>query len=219
MKQAARFLFVSWAGGGNTNPAYNLGSRLKLRGHDVTMLGWPEMADGAKRAGLKFASYPSMPLCPPDVSLDDAWSDLVEPRLLGAQTTQDVIDAVAAYQPDVLVIDAMMPAAFAAAATLPIPTVAIVHVLYRPFVDVWGDTVMKTSARELFATVDEVLVLTPPGLEPNGPLPAKYSIRRRDLAAATRSATRRRYRAGRSVGSGESEHHVARPTRRVANDS
>jgi UDP:flavonoid glycosyltransferase YjiC (YdhE family) len=173
--QAARFLLVSWDGGGNTNPAYHLGSHLALRGHGVTVLGWPEMAGAAARAGLAFASYPSMTPWPTDVTLDDAWSELVEPRLLGSQAKQDVMDVTAAYQPDVLVIDAMMPAAFEAAAALRIPAVAMVHVQYRPFVDVWGDIMMKTSAREMLAAVDQVLVLTPPGFEDFGPLPANTS--------------------------------------------
>ncbi len=166
------FLFVSWAGGGNTNPAYNLGSRLTLRGHDVTMLGWPEMADGAKRAGLRFASYPSMPPWPADVTLDDGWDDLVEPRLFGTQTKRDIIDAAAVWQPDVLVIDAMMPAAFEAAAALAIPAAAIVHIQYGRFVEGWGDVLMKTSAGGLLADVDRVLVLTPAGFEEPVPLPS-----------------------------------------------
>jgi UDP:flavonoid glycosyltransferase YjiC (YdhE family) len=169
---AAAFLLVSWDGGGNTNPAYHLGSRLTLRGHHVTVLGWPEMADGARRAGLRFASYPSMPPWPTGVTMDDVWAHLVEPRLIGSQTKRDVIDAAAAHQADVLVIDAMMPAAFEAAATLRIPTIAIVHVQYRPFVDGWGDIMMKTSTRELLAAVDQVLVLTPPGFEEPLPLPS-----------------------------------------------
>lgn len=165
-----RFLFVSWAGGGNTNPAYHLGSRLTLRGHDVTILGWPEMADDAKQAGLAFASYPSMPPWPVDVTLDDAWDDLVEPRLFSAQTKRDIIDAAAACKPEVLVIDAMMPAAFEAAAALALPTVAIVHIQYGRFVEGWGDVVMKTSAGGMLAGVDRVLVLTPPGFEEPVPL-------------------------------------------------
>jgi len=167
-----RFLLVSWDGGGNTNPAYHLGSRLKLRGHEVTILGWPEMADRANRAGLTFASYRSMPPWPAKVTLDEAWAELAEPRLFGAQTKRDIIDAASAFQPDALVIDAMMPAAFEAAAALRLPTVAIVHIQYGGFVEGWGDILMKTSVRGLLAAVDQVLVLTPSGFEEPVPLPA-----------------------------------------------
>jgi len=40
----SRFLIASWDGGGNTPPAFNLGSRLVRRGHRVRMLGWAPMA-------------------------------------------------------------------------------------------------------------------------------------------------------------------------------
>ena len=47
-----RFLIASWDGGGNTPPAFNLGSRLVRRGHHVRMLGWEPMAARASAAGL-----------------------------------------------------------------------------------------------------------------------------------------------------------------------
>ena len=48
----ARFLIASWDGGGNTPPAYHLGARLRRRGHQVGMTGWPSMAGRAGAAGL-----------------------------------------------------------------------------------------------------------------------------------------------------------------------
>ena len=57
----ARFLIASWDGGGNTPPAYHLGARLRRRGHQVGMTGWPSVAARAG-AGAFFVPEPARPL-------------------------------------------------------------------------------------------------------------------------------------------------------------
>ena len=72
MSGPGRFLIVSWDGGGNAPPALNLGARLVRQGHQVRLLGWESMASRAAAAGVEFATYPSVPPWPPDLTFEDA---------------------------------------------------------------------------------------------------------------------------------------------------
>lgn len=165
-----RFLIATWDGGGNTPAAFNLGSRLARRGHRVRMLGWRSMAGRAAEAGIEFAPYRSEGTWPSGLSHDDGWRDYVEPRLFGAAPTADILAEAAAFDPDVLVLDCMLGAGFAAARELSKPTAVLVHVLYSPFVHTWGDGVMHASVAGLFAEADAVLALVPPGFDEPGEL-------------------------------------------------
>jgi UDP:flavonoid glycosyltransferase YjiC (YdhE family) len=164
-EESGRFLIVSWDGGGNTTPALSLGQRLARDGHHVTVLGWSSMAEAVGRAGLAFAAYPSMPPWPEGIMQEDLWTELVEPMLHGTTTVGEIVDVAETVRPDVLIIDCMMGAAFAAATKLDLPTAVLVHVRYRPFVDMWGDQIMHTSTIELLSSADLVLALTPAGFD------------------------------------------------------
>jgi UDP:flavonoid glycosyltransferase YjiC (YdhE family) len=164
-EERGRFLIVTWDGGGNTTPALNLGRRLVRHGHEVTVLGWPSMATAVACAGLAFAAYRSTPPGPEGVKHEDVWTEVVEPMLHGTTTVAETLDAADALRPHVLIIDCMMGAAFAAASKLGLPTAVLVHVRYRPFVDMWGDQIMQTSTIELLSAADVVLALTAPGFD------------------------------------------------------
>lgn len=168
----ARFLIATWDGGGNTGPAYNLGSWLARHGHRVRMIGWGEMAPRAAAAGIEFTSYPSVPPWPAGLPHEKGWADRMEPALWGAQTQADVVAAATAFGADVLVVDCMLKAGFGAARELGLPSAALVHVLYSPFVHTWGDAVMQESVAGMLAQAGRVLVLTPPGFDEDTPLPA-----------------------------------------------
>ena len=160
-----RVLVVSWDGGGNATPAVHLSLRLRRRGHDVRLLGWPSMHERARQAGVEFATYPSAPPWPDGVRLEHDGFALMDSMVNGPGTEADIIDQACDYQPDVLVIDCMMASAFRAAATLSVPTSVLCHVLYQPYLDVWGDRQLG-DARAMFAGVDQVLILVPPSFEP-----------------------------------------------------
>ena len=174
MRPPARFLIATWDGGGNTIPAFNLGSRLARRGHRVRMLGWSSMAGHAAAAGLEFTPYRSVPPWPQDLTQDDGWERLV-PLLHGPATRDEIRAEAAAFAPGVLIIDCMLGAGFDAARQLELPTAVLVHVLYTPFASAWGDQVMGTSVAGLLAQADRVLALVPPGFDEPGPLPANTS--------------------------------------------
>jgi UDP:flavonoid glycosyltransferase YjiC (YdhE family) len=164
VSRAGRYLILSWDGGGNTPAAINLGQRLVDRGHRVRLLGWESMATRARTAEVELRTYGSVPYWPSTKSQDDNWPELT--RLLhGAATRDDILSEAEAFDPDVLVIDAMLGAGFDAAAQIGCPSAALVHVLHSSFVHEWGDGVMQRSVRGLLAGVDRVLALTPPGFD------------------------------------------------------
>jgi MGT family glycosyltransferase len=65
--------------------------------------------------------------------------------LNGPEVAQDIVSTVKADPPDVLVADCMMGAALAAAEFVNIPLVLLVHVLFQPFVIVWGQFLLDES--------------------------------------------------------------------------
>jgi UDP:flavonoid glycosyltransferase YjiC (YdhE family) len=162
---------VTWDGGGNTTPEFHLGTRLVRRGHRVRLLGWESMAEGAAAAGLEFTPYASMHPLPENITLDDLW-DSVDVLLHGPSIRDDILAEAGAFAPDVLVLDCLMGAGFAAARQLRLPVAVITHVLYAAFVDGWGDDVMHTSVAGLLAGADRVLVLVPRGFDTPTALPA-----------------------------------------------
>jgi hypothetical protein len=131
MSRQSRFLILSWDGGGNVPPALGLGARLAQRGHKVRVVGWPAMAQRVVAAGVEFSTYASFPPWPEGVSMDDAWADRMMPFFHGSGTRDDILAEIHAFSPDVLVVDCMMGAAFAAAGETGLPTAVLVHVLYR----------------------------------------------------------------------------------------
>ncbi|MFD0997520.1 UDP:flavonoid glycosyltransferase YjiC (YdhE family) [Pseudoclavibacter chungangensis] len=54
----ARFLFLTWDGGGTTVPVVALGRALRERGHDVTAMGHTVQAPRFADDGLPFIAYP-----------------------------------------------------------------------------------------------------------------------------------------------------------------
>jgi UDP:flavonoid glycosyltransferase YjiC (YdhE family) len=161
----SRVLILSWDGGGNTPSAFHLGSRLVRRGHRVRMIGWDTMAVRAAASGLEFTTYPSVPPWPADVRQDDDWPR-VEAALFGAATAADVVDEARSFGADLLVVDCMLTAGYAAAEVLGLPVVSLVHVRYPPFVQSWGSAVLKTDVPAMLASSRSVLALQPPGFDP-----------------------------------------------------
>jgi UDP:flavonoid glycosyltransferase YjiC (YdhE family) len=171
MKQPRKFLIATWDGGGNTPHAFNLGTRLAGRGHRVRMLGWESMAERGVEAGIEFMPYGSMARWPAHLSMDDEWNRVVS-LLHGRATRDDILAEAYAFRPDVLVLDCMMGAGFAAARELGLPTAVLTHVLYSAFVSAWGDQAMHASVDGLLAATDRVLALVPPGFDAPVALPA-----------------------------------------------
>ena len=137
-------LIVTWDGGGNVPPALALGARLLRAGYRVRLLGTYSLEPKARAAGLPFSGFDSVPPWPEGMSMDD--DDVrFEAMLNGPDVARDIVRAVEADPPDVLVADCMMGAARAAAEFVDIPLVLLVHVLFQPYATVWGQFLLDES--------------------------------------------------------------------------
>lgn len=182
MNGSRRFLIVTWEGGGNVPPAIALGQRLTMAGHRVTVLGPASATVMASAAGVRLVAYESVRDAPTDESFDDN-DALFKEVLHGDGVARDMVEVATREQAEVVVIDCMMGAAFAAAERLGLPTAVLVHVLYRPFVEQWGQFVLDAVTPRaglglpaapslppsgLLAAADLVMALTPPGFDFDG---------------------------------------------------
>jgi UDP:flavonoid glycosyltransferase YjiC (YdhE family) len=163
-------LILSWDGGGNSPPAFNLGSRLVRYGHRVRLMGWSPMAARAAAAGLEFAWYPSLPDWPSDVAFDDDWQR-INHYLAGTGCRDDIRAEIRASGADLVVVDCMLQAGFDAVRMVGVPHVALMHVSYQQFMQVWGD---ETVQRAVTAEADLVLATQPPGFDLPCPMPAGH---------------------------------------------
>jgi len=81
-------------------------------------------------------------------------------HLRSRRTRDEITEVVERLRPDALVIDAMMEAAYDAAARSGLPTAVLCHFLASLFCGSWAEMVMGRPAAELLAGVDRVLALT-----------------------------------------------------------
>jgi MGT family glycosyltransferase len=136
----ASYLFATFAGGGNSIVLLRLANRLAQRGHEVALLGSEGLAPDAEAIGIsRFVPFSSI-----QVDLRDRDTDPVrdwEPstQLAGMlramkwmlkdalPISHDVRNAVRAIKPDVVVADAMLLGAIAAAEASRLPSAAVMH--------------------------------------------------------------------------------------------
>lgn len=163
------FLAVTWAGGGNVNPFVHLAQELRSRGHRVGALGSAPLSDRLAGAGLEVIGTAS------------GW--LPDADETGA--------AIEAFDPDVVIVDYMLPGCLCAAERAAVPTVALVHTLYTALLADGVPSPMNMVASvdatnqergrlglgpigshaELLARADLVMVTAPRELDDPGPVP------------------------------------------------
>jgi hypothetical protein len=134
------------------------------------MMGWHAMQARATAAGLEFVTYRSLPPWLPGLRHEDGWERL-SAALFGTATEHDVLDEARAFGANLILVDCMLTAGYAAARQLERPIVSLVHPLYQPFVHEWGSSVLGISVEDLLPASDSVLALQPPGFDRPGPLP------------------------------------------------
>jgi len=103
------FLCAMWAGGGNVGPFLCLAEHLRARGHTVRAVATASLAERLAGAGVDLVAAP------------DGW----------LPTAADLMAAADRTEPDLVVVDYMLTDALGGAETLPCPSVALVHTLYR----------------------------------------------------------------------------------------
>ncbi len=131
------YLFVTWEGGGNTPPVFELARRLADRGHHVRILTEPCQQELAESYGLEFIPFKRhfTRTDRTEIFVDDSKATpshnpafdkvFFGPTEIVAEETLLVLQA---HPTDVLVGDFMMSGSYIAAEALGIPTVALFHV-------------------------------------------------------------------------------------------
>ena len=99
-----KFLFVTWAGGGNSTPVLGLATRLMARGHEVRVVSPDDSTERFAAVGVEYGVLAPGP--------------------------HDVLAEIRRTQPDAVVVDFMMPAWLCDAEASGVPAVALVHTLY-----------------------------------------------------------------------------------------
>jgi UDP:flavonoid glycosyltransferase YjiC (YdhE family) len=144
----ARLLWLNWSGGGNLPPSLGIARVLTERGHDVTFAGRPEMVPRVEAAGLRAIeitrAYEQVGTYPPPAFLTRLACYLTSPA-----TASEVRAIVASEAPDLVLIDAMFPAALAEASGFGRPSAVMLHTFLFRQLDMW---------RDMFARLDGMRV-------------------------------------------------------------
>jgi UDP:flavonoid glycosyltransferase YjiC (YdhE family) len=133
---AKRILWLNWSGGGNLPPSLGVARVLTERGHQVTFAGRPEMVPRVKTAGFRAIeitqAYAQVDRYPQGHFMTHAACYLTSPAV-----EDQIRSIVAAEVPDVVLIDAMFPAALAQAPGFGLPTAVFVHTFVFRQLDMW----------------------------------------------------------------------------------
>jgi UDP:flavonoid glycosyltransferase YjiC (YdhE family) len=132
----ARILWLNWSGGGNLPPSLGIARILTERGHPVAFAGRPEMVPRVKTAGFRAIeitqAYAQVDRYPQGHFMTRAACYLTSPAV-----EEQVQSIVAAEAPDIVLIDAMFPAALAQASGFRQRTVVFVHTFVFRQLDMW----------------------------------------------------------------------------------
>jgi MGT family glycosyltransferase len=136
-----RFLFVIVEGGGNVPAQISIARRLKLRGHDVHVLGDPAVEPEAVSAGCSFLPFVHAPrhnIRDQEADVIRDWepsSPIAQMRRVGehlmfgpsAAYAHDVLETVDRVRPDALAVDCLPFGAIMGAEKSGVPSAVLVH--------------------------------------------------------------------------------------------
>ena len=117
-------------------PALALAEAAVRRGHEVTVLAQPSVRRRAESVGAGVVTFASLPDYDHRRSFDDQL-DLIGAAIVGRAVGDDLLGVAAEVAADAIVVDANLAGALAAAETLPVPTVVLLHSMYATYTDVW----------------------------------------------------------------------------------
>ena len=130
----ARFVFVTWNGGGNLTPALGIARVLAEHRHAVTFLGEETQRQRILAAGLAFAAYaphstedsepPTTPLERQRQLIRDVW--------MNTALADDLLALLAREPADMVIVDCLLAGVLANSARFGAPTAVLVHSLYAP---------------------------------------------------------------------------------------
>ena len=144
----ARILWLNWSGGGNLPPSLGVARVLTERGHQVAFAGRPEMVPRVKTAGFRAIeitdAYAQVDRYPQGLPFTRPACYLTSPAV-----EAQVQAIVAAEAPDIVLIDAMFPAALTHARQFGRPTAVFVHTFVFRALDMWRNVInMFNGLRE-----------------------------------------------------------------------
>jgi UDP:flavonoid glycosyltransferase YjiC (YdhE family) len=132
----ARILWLNWSGGGNLPPSLGVARVLTERGHLVAFAGRPEMVPRVKTAGFRAIeitdAYAQVDRYPQGHFMTRAACYLTSPAV-----EAQVQSIVATEAPDIVLIDAMFPAALARAPQFGRRSAVFVHTFVFRQLDMW----------------------------------------------------------------------------------
>jgi len=123
-----QLLIVSLDAAGNWPPERSLIGELVKRGHDVTVVSDDAHQRDVERTGARFSPY-RYAAGRNDLA-ENTIDHLINEVVLNPKHRDDLLAAAAAFEPDLILVDAMMWSAAAAAESLQIPTAILWHSLY-----------------------------------------------------------------------------------------
>jgi UDP:flavonoid glycosyltransferase YjiC (YdhE family) len=170
----SRFLFATFAGGGNLPPALGIARALSGRGHEVGFLGHREQEEAVRAQGLAFCTYRRGVPWPSGESLSGREGagrrmSVFADRGIG----DDLVELAAREAAELVVVDHLLWGAHAAAANHDLPFATLVHTLFGQQRESWtrgpGAAVARGLGYEpvqLWLRARVVVVATLPELDP-----------------------------------------------------
>ena len=122
--------------GGTVPPMLAIAEALIRSGHDVLLLSQPSVRSRAERAGCRFFAFSGIAAYEARKPLEDQFA-LAWPAITGSTIGDDVHALASGQHADVIVVDANLAGALAAAEALKQPSVVLLHSMYKTFVDMW----------------------------------------------------------------------------------
>ena len=173
-----RMLLASHDAGGTVPPMLALAEALVDRGHEVDWLGQSSIEPRARAVGCRFSAFADIPNYESRRFIEEQFS-ITMPVITGAQVGEELASAARRQDNDLIVVDANLAGAAAAAEALDQPSAVLLHSMYKTFIDTWfaelwpflGSAINETRAHfglsacecwaDVFAGHDRVLSVVP----------------------------------------------------------
>jgi UDP:flavonoid glycosyltransferase YjiC (YdhE family) len=131
-----RALFVGHDAGGTIPPVLALAEAFVARGDDVVVLSQPSVRARAEAAGCAFVPATDLPDYERRRAIEDQ-IDLVGRAMTGRALGDDLLAIAADRSVDLVIVDANLGGALAAAETLAQPSAVLLHSMYTTYVTSW----------------------------------------------------------------------------------
>ena len=123
----ARFLFITWHGGGNVPPAVGIAQELIARGHTVTFAGYESQRQRIMDRGFPFTCIDTRNWM--DLPLEQRLSGMLNQVLVCPDHLRQVPELVTREPVDAVIVDCMMSIALVAVENLNLPYAILIHTI------------------------------------------------------------------------------------------